>query len=154
MHLQAYFVLLHFITLHRCCIFKKLKAIPSTKQKVTAHFVIVIWNQTCNTSEVCLCFVYESDCEYDGPDWTQLRQLHPLPGTRGDVEVQRESGDIHKISLCSSLEMAHCHICPVLLVKTSNMAEVTVKCQGNILSMRMTCKVTVPRYRDGEDVGY
>ena len=51
---QAYsFIALHFIVLHRCCVFYKWKAKPSTIKKIATLF-ITVFEQTRNNSEVCL----------------------------------------------------------------------------------------------------
>lgn len=48
------FTELTFIVLHRCSSFYKLEARASTSKKIRTHFIAVVWNPTCNTSEVYL----------------------------------------------------------------------------------------------------
>lgn len=34
--------ILHFIALHKCCVFYKLKAIPSISKKITTRFIVIL----------------------------------------------------------------------------------------------------------------
>ena len=36
------FIVLHFIVLHICCVFHKLKARPSTSKKIMIHFIVTL----------------------------------------------------------------------------------------------------------------
>lgn len=48
--IQAYLILLYYTLLHFTdfCIFYKLKARPSTSEKIMSYFIAVVWNQTCS----------------------------------------------------------------------------------------------------------
>lgn len=48
------FIVLHFIVCHRCCVFYKLKARPSTSQKLTTHFIVMFALLWWSGIEVCL----------------------------------------------------------------------------------------------------
>lgn len=49
-------ILMRFAYLHFTVVSYKLKEKTPTNKKITACFIAVVWNQTCNTSEVCLYF--------------------------------------------------------------------------------------------------
>lgn len=51
------FIVLCFIALHRS-VFYKLKAKPFPSKKIIACFIVVVWNRSCNISEVCLQFIW------------------------------------------------------------------------------------------------
>lgn len=58
-----HFIAFCFIVLHRCCVFLQIEPQTLPQQKYyylrycSARFIVVVWNQTHNVSELCLhCF--------------------------------------------------------------------------------------------------
>lgn len=83
---------LHFSVLYRCCVFYKLEGIPSTRKKITTHFIAVIWNQTHNFSEVCIYFIIY---RFYTLFWMYIAKINTVP--QSHLNLAGREG-IHRLS--------------------------------------------------------